>query len=131
MLTIRVDYRAILTTEDLSPAKSKSRSKASSLSKLPKTSLNPLPASPGLALAHTKPAAPTSVPVDYLQPKSLVENESDGLRRKLEEAIKFSLLTLLAYRPYNTQELRAQVAPKGIKDVNFEEVLRSIARPDP
>jgi len=60
-----------------------------------------------------------------------MESESDGLRRKLEEAIKFSLITLLAYRPYTTQELKAQVAPKGIKNVNFEEVLRSIARPDP
>ena len=126
-LTIHVGYRAILTTEDISPTKIKSSSKASSLSKLPKSSFNPRTASSGLAFTPTKPAAPTSVPVDYLS----VENESDGLRRKLEEAIKFSLITLLACRSHTTQELRAQAAPQGIKNVNFEEVLRSIARPDP
>lgn len=124
-------YRAILTTEDISPSKFKSRSKASSLSKLPKSSLNPGPTSSGLAFAHTKPAAPTSVPADYSQTKLSVESESDGLRRKVEEAIKFSLITLLACRQHTTQELRAQVAPQGIKNVNFEELLRSIARPDP
>jgi len=53
------------------------------------------------------------------------------MRRRLEEAIKFSLVTLLACRPYTTQELKAQAAPKGIKNVDIEDVLRSIARPDP